>query len=148
MFSESECSCRLPFVGLQQHVYEEVMSRRGDRRKNHGAFDAWQDMKCVSIPGSTCLSIKALESWIPDHSDMEYHLWCLVEPVLDNFCNFWVDMRTAFGSALLQKLPGKWFKKVTGINLPRIRLSRCVLDEECVSSPTYLPVCIIRSTKI
>lgn len=47
----------IPFMGLRQHVYEEVMSTRGDRRKSHiVAFDARQDMKCGVIPESMLLS--------------------------------------------------------------------------------------------
>lgn len=85
----------LPFMGLQQPVYEEVMSTRGDRRESHiVAFDARQDMRCVVIPKSMLLSLKTSESQIlvlvvdrvwPDRSDMKDQLWPLLEPLWEHF---------------------------------------------------------------
>lgn len=45
-----------PFLGLCQPVYEEVMSREGDRRRSHiVAVGAGQDMRCVLMAESTPL---------------------------------------------------------------------------------------------
>lgn len=45
-----------PFLGLYQPVYEEVMSREGDRRRAHVvAVGAGQDMRCALMVESTLL---------------------------------------------------------------------------------------------
>lgn len=112
----------LPFVGLQQHVYEEVMSTRGDRRKSHVvAFDARQDMRCVVIPESMLLSLKTSKK--PKSScwwfDLITAIWKISSDACLSLCR---SIFVTFEQSKDLKVLGKSVKNSTGTNSLRIRL--------------------------